>query len=248
MKKINWIFIIFTVMFFISCQSTSFVADENLTVLYDKDIPAACEKSKLFTSIKFSSYYKDPNYIIGSRVESNLTNPKTVEQLPISFKKRRSIIAFNKETNVLEIYKRDEKIYSQYSFTVKINIEQLKNLADLTFEYETAIDKSAYWLKEADDAVNPLIEKTRSVPYTAYRSVSRPVTQYFWDGTPYTTYIYEQEPYTAYRLETYMAPNPKYDPTSVEKYRSYAASYAAEASRAESKINAISFYELYFKD
>lgn len=247
-KKIGWTSIAFAAMLMVSCQTMEVVQLGSTTLVYGDDISAICENQQLFTKVVASSYYKDPNRIIGEIIANNLTKPKMIEKLPISFKRRKSIVSFDKDSKVFEYYLREGEVYKQYSFIVSIDDSELKKFAELTFDYEDAMDKGKYWEKEADDAVNPLIEKIRRVPYTSYMPVSRPVTHYTWDGKPYTIYTLVQEPYTAYRSESYMVPNPKYDPTSVEKYRSYALSYFTEAKRVGAKIDDISFFGISFKD
>ena len=104
--------------------------------------------------------------------------------------------------------------------------------------------------KRADIAAQPMIERSRRVPYTAYRSASRPVTRFRYNystsqNEAYTDYEYYQEPYTAYRTERYMAPNPDYNPILAVQYTENYTYWQEVAAKAKEATH-IDWYNLYF--
>lgn len=175
--------------------------------------------------------------------------------------KKNTILIFDSTTNIIDFYITEKKNISKYSFLINIDNQKLSDVSNFSFEYDAALSKYYYWKNEAEEAANPMMEKTRSVPYTAYRSVlkTRTVTKYrtqydFYSGMsyqePYTDYEYYtvQEPYTAYRTEKYLAPNPKYNPTASIEYQNTATKYESQALQIQEKINNIIWYNVYFND
>lgn len=117
----------------------------------------------------------------------------------------------------------DNNIYSLYSFVLDIDKEKTREYESLVVSYGNISSSIKSNERKISSYNSPTVEKTRQVPYTAYRRVkkSRSVTKYRTVKTssgsyqePYTAResYYESEPYTAYRSETYLAPNPDYNP------------------------------------
>lgn len=117
----------------------------------------------------------------------------------------------------------DNDIYSLYSFALDIDQEKVQEYESLVVSYGNIGSSIESNERRISLYNSPTIEKTRQVPYTAYRRVkkSRSVTKYRTVKTssgsyqePYTAQesYYESEPYTAYRSETYNSLNPDYNP------------------------------------
>lgn len=145
--------------------------------------------------------------------------------------------------------------YSLYAFKLTIDQSKLQNYAHLTASY-SRISSS---IKNNEDLIstysNPNVERTRQVPYTAYRKVQkrRTVTKYRTVTTsqgsrqePYTDYetYYESEPYTAYRSESYLAPNPNYNPTRAAEIEKKNSTLRSELSDLKSEINLCNYFTL----
>lgn len=255
MKKII-IFIlslIMTVGVFISCATIgSFeMLDDNILVSYNcKNIPKCCEQYKFFTNISFSSYFYDPNFLIGETVKNNLTKPVRLDKLPNHLKSKDPILEYLPKKAVINYYTVDKSAIFLYSFKLEVDKDKLDNTSDATFNYSEAMNNVSYWKERADIAAQPMIEKSRRVPYTAYRSVSKPVTRFRYNyfterNEAYTDYEYYQEPYTAYRTEKYMAPNPDYNPTLADEYtKKYI--YWQQVSFKYKEAAQIDWYNLYF--
>lgn len=265
-KHILFILCFFVASFIcVSCATTGkleYVGNKSVVYGYSVDqIPETCEKYQLFTSTIFSKSYYNPNFIIGRHIKNNLTKPIFVKSLPNGIRKNDRLLVFDNTTNVIDFYITEKKNTLKYSFLINIDNQKLSDASSLSFEYDAVLNKYYYWKNEAEEAANPVMEKTRQVPYTAYRSVSktRTVTKYrtkydFYSGVsyqePYTDYEYYkvQEPYTAYRTEKYLAPNPKYNPTASIEYQSMATKYESQAIQIQEKINSITWYSVYFND
>lgn len=145
--------------------------------------------------------------------------------------------------------------YSLYAFKLSIDQSELQNYGSLTASYS----KISSSIKSNENLIstysNPNVERTRQVPYTAYRKVQkyRSVTKYrtVRNGTsstqePYTDYetYYESEPYTAYRYETYLAPNPDYNPTRAAELEKKNSDLRYELLSLKSKINGREYFSL----
>lgn len=174
-------------------------------------------------------------------------------------KKKKTIFVFNQETNIVDFYLVQKALIEKYSFKVIIDSEKLNIYADYTNKYTYAINSYIYWKEKAEDAFSPMIEKTRSVSYTAYQTVSksRAVTKYCTRFTtygtyqePYTDYEYYTvtEPYTAYRTETYMASNPNYNPTAALEYQDNASNWEKHASKIDDELKNIKYYTVYYNN
>lgn len=255
MKKIVFYFLyslVFTLIL-TSCATTgSFEMLDNSTLISYKckDVPKCCEKYKFFTNVSFSSYFYDPNFLIGKTIEGNLTKPVRLEKLPSYLKAKGPILEYLPEKAVVNYYTVDKAAVFLYSFTLKIDKNKLETTATNTANYSKAMNSVIYWKEKADIAAQPMIEKSRSVPYTAYRSVSKPVTHFRYNyftkqNEAYTTYEYYQEPYTAYRTEKYMAPNPDYNPTLAIQYTENYNYWQEVASKTKRAVQ-MDWYELYF--
>lgn len=261
MKKLLYLLVV--AMFFTSCVSTGILEIvDNKKVIYNVDVeslPKSCEKNQIFTTITFSKDYYDPNYVIGNLIKGNLDRPVFLSTLPPGLKKKNTILVFDPNTYIVDFYKVQKTTIEKYSFKVDIDFKNLEYLAKLTKDFTSTVESYSYWKSRADDAAKPLIEKTRSVPYTAYRTVSksRAVTKYRTVFTtygsyqePYTDYEWYTvtEPYTAYRLESYMAPNPNYNPTASIEYQETANKYFEEGVTLKEKIGNISYYKVWYND
>ena len=264
--KIKSIFLYLIASFIcVSCATTGkleYVGNKSVVYGYSVDqIPETCEKYQLFTNTIFSKSYYNPNFIIGRCIKNNLTKPIFVKSLPNGIRKNDRLLVFDNTTNVIDFYITEKKNTLKYSFLINIDNQKLSDTSSLSFEYDAVLNKYYYWKNEAEEAANPMMEKTRQIPYTAYRSVSRmrTVTKYrtkydFYSGMsyqePYTDYEYYtvQEPYTAYRTEKYLAPNPKYNPTASIEYQNTATKYESQALQIQEKINNIIWYNVYFND
>lgn len=145
--------------------------------------------------------------------------------------------------------------YSLYAFKLSIDQSGLQNYTKLT--------SSCSWIsssiKNNENLIstysNPNVERTRQVPYTAYRKVQkrRTVTKYRTVTTssgsyqePYSGYetYYESEPYTAYRSESYLAPNPNYNPTRAAELEKENSELRSELYDLKSKINLCDYFTL----
>ena len=254
MKKILGLVLFLCITFmFISCATIgSFeMLDNNILVSYNcKNIPKCCEQYKFFTNTTFSSYFYDPNFLIGETVKNNLTKPVCLDKLPNHLKPKDPILEYLPKKDVINYYIVDKSAIFLYSFRLEIDKDKLNNASDATISYSKAMNNVSYWKEKADIAAQPMIEKSRSVPYTAYRSVSKPVTRFRYNyftgrNEAYTDYEYYQEPYTAYRIEKYMAPNPDYNPKLADEYtKNYI--YWQEVSFKYKKAAQIDWYNLYF--
>lgn len=145
--------------------------------------------------------------------------------------------------------------YSFYAFKLSIDQAELQNYTKLTSSY-SRISSS---IKNNENLIstysNPNVERTRQVPYTAYRQVQkrRTVTKYRTVTTssgsyqePYTDYetYYESEPYTAYRSESYLAPNPDYNPTRAAEIEKDNSALRSELADLKSEINLCDYFTL----
>ena len=83
-----------------------------------------------------------------------------------------------------------------------------------------------------DKTVQPMIEKSRSVPYTEYESV-------------YKNGGYHQIPYTYYRTEEYMVPNPDYNPTLADEYTKKYIYWQEVSDEYKETVQQIDWYNLY---
>lgn len=252
MKKLLLCSMLF-VLIFTSCATVgSFeMLDNNNIVSYKcKDIPKCCEQYKFFTNASFSSYFYDPNFLIGRTVKDNLTKPICLEKLPSYLKAKGPILEYLPKEAIVNYYTIDKDAIFLYSFTLKIDNDKLDIVSTATVNYSEAINNAIYWKERADMAAQPMIEKSRSVPYTAYRSASKPVTRFRYNyfteqNEAYTDYEYYQEPYTAYRTEKYMAPNPDYNPALVVQYTENYTHWQEKAFIAK-EATKIDWYKLYF--
>lgn len=96
MKKLFLCSLLF-VLVFTSCATVgSFeMLDNNTLVSYNcKDIPKCCEQYKFFTNVSFSSYFYDPNFLIGRSVKDNLVKPVRLEKLPNYLKAKGPILEY----------------------------------------------------------------------------------------------------------------------------------------------------------
>lgn len=252
MKKL-FLYSLLFVLLFTSCATVgSFeMSSNNTLVSYNcKDIPKCCEQYKFFTNASFSSCFYDPNFLIGRSVKNNLTKPVRLVKLPNYLKAKGPILEYLPKEAVINYYIIDKAVIFLYSFTLEIDKSKLDSVAAATVSYSKAMNNAIYWKERADIAAQPMIEKSRSVPYTAYRSASKPVTRFRYNyfteqNEAYTDYEYYQEPYTAYRAEKYMAPNPDYNPTLAAQYtENY--TYWQEAIFSSKETTQIDWYKLYF--
>lgn len=149
--------------------------------------------------------------------------------------------------------------YSLYAFKISIDQLKVKEYESLTTSYSLLSLRIKSNQEGISIYVNPNIEKTRQVPYTAYKKVQklRSVTKYRTVRTssgsykePYTgteTY-YENEPYTAYRSEKYLAPNPNYNPMRAAELEEKNSELREELTELSLRIQSeeCDFFEISF--
>lgn len=145
--------------------------------------------------------------------------------------------------------------YSFYAFKLSIDQSKLQNYTKLTSSYSRISSLIINNENLISTYSNPNVERTRQVPYTAYRKVQkrRAVTKYRTVTTssgsyqePYTDYetYYESEPYTAYRSESYLAPNPNYNPTRAAEIEKDNSAFRSRLSDLKSEINLCDYFTL----
>lgn len=252
MKKLFLCSLLF-VLVFTSCATVgSFeILDNNILVSYNcKNIPKCCEQYNFFTNVSFSSYFYSPNFLIGRSVKDNLVKSVRLEKLPNYLKAKGPILEYLPKEAIINYYIIDKAAIFLYSFTLDIDKDKLDSVSAATIDYSKAMNNAIYWKDRADIAAQPMIEKSRNVPYTAYRSVSKPVTRFRYNyfteqNEAYTDYEYYQEPYIAYRTEKYMAPNPDYNPTLAAQYTENYTYWQEKIFRAK-EATQIDWYKLYF--
>lgn len=241
---------LFTTFMFTSCLSfcllellcndseMSFeMLDNNILVSYNcNDIPECCEQYKFFTNTSFSSYFCDPNYLIGKDIEvfvnKSLTKPVRLDELPNHLKSKDPILEYLPEKGVINYYIINKSEVFLYSFMLEIDKDKLNNVSDTTINYSKIMDDVHYWKGMTDKTVQPMIEKSRSVPYTEYESV-------------YKNGGYYQIPYTYYRTEEYMVPNPDYNPTLADEYTKKYIYWQEVADEYKEAVQQIDWYNLY---
>ena len=241
------------VLVFTSCATVgSFeMLDNNILISYNcKDIPKCCEQYKFFTNTSFSSNFYDPNFLIGKTINDNLTKPVRLEKLPNYLKVKSPILEYLPEECIINYYIINKSAKFLYSFALKIDKDKLDSVSTATNSYSKAVDSAIYWKKKADIVVQPMIEKSRSVPYTAYRTASKPVTRFRYNyftkqNEAYTDYEYYEEPYTAYRTEKYMSPNPDYNPALAVQYTENYTHWQEMIFKYK-EATQINWYTLYF--
>ena len=253
MKKILMGIVLFlcTTFMFTSCLSfcllellsndyeTSFeILDDNILVSYNcYNIPECCKQYKFFTNVSFSSYFCDSNFLIGYDVDvfvkNSLTKPVRLDKLPNHLKSKGPILEYLPKKGIINYYIIISKSeISLYSFILEIDKDKLNNVSDATISYSKVMDNVHYWKGMTDKAVQPMIEKSREVPYTKYESV-------------YKNGGYYQVPYTAYRIEEYMVPNPDYNPTLADEYTKKYIQWQEESFKYKEAAQQIDWYNLY---
>lgn len=254
MKKL-FLFIIPFLFFGCVTTGTFEVSSDGKTLLsYGcEGIPECCEKNKFFTNYSFSKDFYDPNYVIGNRIKNNLDKPRRLQNLPSTLKRKSPILEYSLDDNIINYYVFDKNSIMCYSFKLEINYDNLKRMVEVTNNYTKCLSNAIYWKDRADIAAQPMIEKSRSVPYTAYRSASKPVTRFRYNyftkqNEAYTDYEYYQEPYTAYRTEKYMAPNPDYNPSASVEYQNNSNYWKDLFTKYKSESQSFSWFTLYYNN
>lgn len=227
------------------------------------DLAQACVEYAFFTDNIKRQSWPDPNEAIAAKIESLASSSQENGETAAAgtFSSRKDVFLYLREEYGLSFapskssydnfliladggklfYITFNKSYSLYAFSFAPNQEELQRYSNLTALYE--MNEKAIKANESriSSCRNPTIEKTRQVPYTAYRRVkkSRNVTKYRTvkasSGSyqePYAareTY-YENEPYTAYRTEKYLSPNPDYNPSRADELE-------AENSRLKASLS-----------
>lgn len=214
------------------------------------DLEQTCAEYAFFTDNIKRQSWPDPNEAIAAKIESfaSSSHENGEPAAAGTFSSRKEVFLYLREEYGLSFapskssyenflilasggelfYITFNKVYSLYVFSFAPDKEELQRYSNLTALYE--INEKAIKANESriSSCRNPTIEKTRQVPYTAYRRVkkSRSVTKYRTVKTsagsyqePYTAReaYYENEPYTAYRTEKYLSPNPDYNPSRAEE-------------------------------
>ncbi len=230
-------------------------------------------------------YWKNPNEIIASGLQKNAEESKSFSSKNSLFlflkdnynlvfsPSRKSYENFILMTGNVEqsgdldvnlyfycIKKINKKNYSLCSYYVFINYEKVMHYDELTAKYQSYKKIISSNNKLIENYYTEYFEKSRKVPYTAYRTVqkSKPVTYYrtVLDGygnlyqEPYTVYEYYdvQEAYTAYKTEYYDAPNPNYNPKKAANLEIENNKLNAECSSLADRINGdeCDFYKIYY--
>lgn len=251
-------------LLFTSCVSLNV---ENLgTALIYSNIKSAAdtlEDAKVFGNFK-DCYYK-VNWGIGNTIDHNLTRPKTIESLPVELQnlklRRKDIIVVDDMHVDYYVYDKKNKLYNVYSSDVELNYDNIskncelcKDLKSYYHDSEVSLNNSIYYNKQ-------YLQKSREVPYTAFRSVRHSITvtkyracyDYVLGITyqePYNDveYYYTQEPYTAYRTEYYDVPNLDYSPEKSDKWYDYYEYCNKRIQEIETEIESLDLYDVYFSD
>ena len=288
--RIKYVFIIdFLIFLLCSCASIGnlnytddgIIAIESVGKL---DYNATFTERKLITTKNIGgTYWKNPNEVIASDLQKYTEESK-------SFTSKSSLFLFLKDNynlvfsptkkiyehfilmagNVEEngdfnlyffcIKKLSKNNYSLCTYYIFVNYEKLTLYDDLTAKYQIYEELISSNKNLIENYYTEYLEKTRQVPYTAYRTVqkSRPVTRYrtvyglygYSYQQPYTDYEYYtvQEAYTAYRTEYYYVPNPDYNPRKTAELEFENDELKDKCSSIADRIysDECDFYEIYY--